>query len=204
MPDADMDFAANHLTAAGYGSAGQRRMAIAIAVAVGGAADPLIERLKQKALDVRVGPGLEPCSEMGPVITAQARDRIVDYIGKGEQAGATAVVDGRELQVEGGGFFVGPTLFDNVATDMEIYTDEIFGPVLGVVRVQTLDEAIELINANAYANGTAIFTGSGQAARIFQRRVHVGMIGVNIPFRSRWPSTPSVAGRTPSSASASP
>jgi malonate-semialdehyde dehydrogenase (acetylating)/methylmalonate-semialdehyde dehydrogenase len=182
MPDADLDFAANHLTAAGYGSAGQRCMAIAVAVAVGDAADPLIERLERKAREVRVGPGLDPGSEMGPVITQAARERIVDYIGKGERAGATAVVDGRELERDGGGFFLGPTLFDNVQSDMEIYRDEIFGPVLSVVRVPTLDAAIDLINSNSYANGTAIFTGSGQAARIFQRKVEVGMIGVNVPI----------------------
>ena len=182
MPDADLDFAANHLTAAGYGSAGQRCMSIAVVVAVGDAADPLIERLERKARDIKVGSGLEPGSEMGPVITQAARERIVDYIGKGEQAGATAVVDGRELEVEGDGYFVGPTLFDNVRADMEIYRDEIFGPVLSVVRVPTLDAAIDQINSNSYANGTAIFTGSGQAARIFQRKVQVGMIGVNIPI----------------------
>jgi malonate-semialdehyde dehydrogenase (acetylating)/methylmalonate-semialdehyde dehydrogenase len=182
MPDADLDFAADNLTAAGYGSAGQRCMAIAVAVAVGAAADPLIERLRLKALDVKVGPGLDPDSEMGPVVTPQARERIVGYIDKGVQAGATAVVDGRELEVDGGGFFVGPTLFDNVTTEMEIYTDEIFGPVLGVVRVDTLDEAIDLINSNSYANGTAIFTSSGQSARTFQRKVQVGMIGVNVPI----------------------
>jgi malonate-semialdehyde dehydrogenase (acetylating)/methylmalonate-semialdehyde dehydrogenase len=182
MPDADLDFAADNLTAAGYGSAGQRCMAIAVAVAVGAAADPLIERLRLKALDVKVGPGLDPDSEMGPVVTPQARERIVGYIDKGVQAGATAVVDGRELEVDGGGFFVGPTLFDNVTAEMEIYTDEIFGPVLGVVRVDTLDEAIDLINSNSYANGTAIFTSSGQAARTFQRKVQVGMIGVNVPI----------------------
>jgi malonate-semialdehyde dehydrogenase (acetylating)/methylmalonate-semialdehyde dehydrogenase len=182
MPDADLDFTANHLTAAGYGSAGQRCMAIAVVVAVGEVADPLIERLERKAREVKVGPGLAPGSEMGPVITQAARERIVDYIGKGEHAGATPVVDGRELEADGDGFFVGPTLFDHVQTDMEIYTDEIFGPVLSVVRVPTLDAAIDLINENAYANGTAIFTRSGQAARIFQRRIQVGMIGVNVPI----------------------
>jgi len=182
MPDADLDFAANHLTAAGYGSAGQRCMAIAVAVAVGDAADPLIARLKAKAEEVKVGPGLDPSSEMGPVVTPEARDRIVGYIGKGVDAGADAVVDGRGLDVDGDGFFVGPTLFDNVKTDMEIYKDEIFGPVLAVVRVDTLQDAIELINSNSYANGTAIFTSSGQAARIFQRKVQVGMIGINIPI----------------------
>src|SRR3954468_20109388 len=182
MPDADLDFAANHLTAAGFGSAGQRCMAISVAVAVGAAADPLIERLKAKALEIKVGPGLEPGSEMGPVVTAAARDRIRGYIDQGVQDGATAVVDGRELALEGDGFWVGPTLFDDVSTDMPIYTDEIFGPVLAVVRVDSLDAAIDLINRNSYANGTAIFTGSGQAARIFKRRVQVGMIGINIPI----------------------
>jgi malonate-semialdehyde dehydrogenase (acetylating)/methylmalonate-semialdehyde dehydrogenase len=182
MPDADLEFAANHLTAAGYGSAGQRCMAIAVAVAVGDAADPLIERLKQKALEVKVGPGLDPGSEMGPVVTPEARERIRGYIEQGVDAGAEAVVDGRGIEIDGGGFWVGPTLFDNVTTDMSIYRDEIFGPVLSVVRVATLADAIELINANPYANGTAIFTGSGQAARIFQRKVQVGMIGVNIPI----------------------
>ena len=182
MPDADLDFAANHLTAAGYGSAGQRCMAISVAVAVGSAADPLVERLKAKALEIKVGPGLDAGSEMGPVVTAAARDRVRGYIDQGVEAGAKAVVDGRGLEIDGDGFWVGPTLFDEVQTDMSIYTDEIFGPVLAVVRVGTLDEAIELINANAYANGTAIFTGSGQAARIFQRKVQVGMIGINIPI----------------------
>ncbi len=182
MPDANLDFAANHLTAAGYGSAGQRCMAISVAVAVGDAADPLIERLAAKAREVKVGPGLDSTSEMGPVVTPEARERIVGYIGKGVDAGADPVVDGRELEVDGDGFFVGPTLFDNVQTDMEIYTDEIFGPVLAVVRVETLEDAIALINSNSYANGTAIFTSSGQAARIFQRQVQVGMIGINIPI----------------------
>jgi malonate-semialdehyde dehydrogenase (acetylating)/methylmalonate-semialdehyde dehydrogenase len=182
LPDADLEFTANHLTAAGYGSAGQRCMAISVAVAVGQAAEPLIERLRQKALEVKVGPGLDPASEMGPVITAQARDRIRGYIDRGAAAGAEPVVDGRQLRNEGGGFWVGPTLFDKVTTDMSIYTDEIFGPVLTVVRVPTLDDAIELINRNSFANGTAIFTSSGQAARIFKRKVKVGMIGINIPI----------------------
>jgi malonate-semialdehyde dehydrogenase (acetylating)/methylmalonate-semialdehyde dehydrogenase len=182
MPDADLDFAADHLTAAGYGSAGERCMAISVVVAVGDVAEPLVERLKERTRAVKVGPGLEPGSEMGPVVTPEALERITGYIDRGVEAGATPVVDGRELEVGGGGFFVGPTLFDNVGTEMDIYTDEIFGPVLGVVRVGSLDEAIELINANSYANGTAIFTSSGQAARVFQRRVEVGMIGINVPI----------------------
>ena len=182
LPDADLDFAADQLTAAGFGSAGQRCMAIAIAVAVGEAADPLVAKLQERAGKIKVGPGLDPTSEMGPVVTPEARERVCGYIDRGVQSGASAVVDGRELQVDGDGFFVGPTLFDNVATDMDIYTDEIFGPVLGVVRVGTLDEAIDLINANSYANGTAIFTTNGSAARIFQRRIEVGMVGVNVPI----------------------
>jgi malonate-semialdehyde dehydrogenase (acetylating)/methylmalonate-semialdehyde dehydrogenase len=182
MPDADLEFTANHLTAAGFGSAGQRCMAIAVAVAVGDVAEPLIERLKQKALEIKVGPGLDPSSDMGPVVTAQARERIRGYIDQGADAGAEPVVDGRTLEKDGDGFWVGPTLFDKVTTDMTIYRDEIFGPVLSVVRVNTLDDAIELINSNPYANGTAIFTGSGQAARIFRRKVQVGMIGINIPI----------------------
>jgi malonate-semialdehyde dehydrogenase (acetylating)/methylmalonate-semialdehyde dehydrogenase len=182
LPDADLDFAADQLTAAGFGSAGQRCMAISIAVAVGDAADPLVAKLRERAEKIKVGPGLDPTSEMGPVVTPEAKDRIVGYIATGQQAGATAVVDGRDLEVEGGGFFVGPTLFDNVGTEMDIYTDEIFGPVLGVVRVETLDDAIDLINANSFANGTAIFTTNGSAARIFQRRIEVGMVGINVPI----------------------
>ncbi len=182
LPDADLEFAANHLTAAGFGSAGQRCMAISVAVAVGDAADGLVERLARKAREIRVGAGLDPASEMGPVVTPEARERIVGYIGEGVEAGAAAVVDGRELEVGGDGFFVGPTLFDRVRTDMSIYRDEIFGPVLTVVRVDTLDEAIRLINENSFANGTAVFTSSGGAARRFQREVEVGMIGVNVPI----------------------
>jgi malonate-semialdehyde dehydrogenase (acetylating)/methylmalonate-semialdehyde dehydrogenase len=182
LPDADLEFAANHLTAAGFGSAGQRCMAISVAVAVGDAGDALLERLEEKAREIRVGPGLDPDSEMGPVVTPEARDRIVGYIGQGIEAGAVAVVDGRELEVEGDGFFVGPTLFDRVETEMSIYRDEIFGPVLAIVRVATLDDAIQLINENSFANGTAIFTSSGGAARKFQREVEVGMIGVNVPI----------------------
>jgi malonate-semialdehyde dehydrogenase (acetylating)/methylmalonate-semialdehyde dehydrogenase len=182
MPDADLDFAANHLTAAGFGSAGQRCMAISVGVAVADAADGLVERLEKSARDVQVGAGNDPKSEMGPVVTPEARDRVVRYIGEGVESGAVAVVDGRELEVDGDGFFVGPTLFDRVETQMSIYRDEIFGPVLAIVRVDTLDEAIELINGNSFANGTAIFTSSGGAARKFQREVNVGMIGVNVPI----------------------
>jgi malonate-semialdehyde dehydrogenase (acetylating)/methylmalonate-semialdehyde dehydrogenase len=184
LPDADMEFAANHITAAGYGSAGQRCMAISAVVAVGDAGDALVARLKEKAEEVKVGPGRDQASEMGPVVTPEARDRIKGYVDRGAQAGATLVVDGRGLAVDGheNGFFVGPTLFDRVTADMDIYTDEIFGPVLVVLRAETFDEAIGIVNANQYGNGTAIFTASGQAAKKFQRHVQVGMIGINVPI----------------------
>jgi malonate-semialdehyde dehydrogenase (acetylating)/methylmalonate-semialdehyde dehydrogenase len=183
MPDADLDFAADHIVAAGYGSAGQRCMAISAVVAVGPAADTLVDKIRERTHEVKVGVGTDPDAEMGPVVTKASRDRIVDYIGQGESAGAKVVVDGRDLVVEDHeeGFFVGPTLIDHVTTDMSVYTDEIFGPVLAVLRVESLDEAIDLINANPYGNGTAVFTSSGEVARTFQRRVHVGMIGINVP-----------------------
>ncbi len=183
LPDADMDFAADHITAAGYGSAGERCMAISAVVAVGSAGDRLVAKLKDKANAIKVGPGDDASSDMGPIVTAASRDRIVGYVASGEDAGASLVVDGRGLSVAGHeeGFFVGPTLFDQVATDMDIYTDEIFGPVLAVLRVDSLDDAIALVNANPYGNGTAIFTNSGHAAQKFQRHIHVGMIGINVP-----------------------
>ncbi|WP_375002349.1 CoA-acylating methylmalonate-semialdehyde dehydrogenase [Aeromicrobium sp. CTD01-1L150] len=182
MPDADLDFAADHLAAAGYGSAGQRCMAISAVVAVGPAADTLVDKVRERTRALKVGAGSDPDTEMGPVVTQASRDRIVDYIGQGESAGAKVVVDGREVVGEhGDGFFVGPTLIDHVSTDMSVYTDEIFGPVLAVLRVDSLDEAIELVNANPYGNGTAVFTSSGEVARTFQRRVSVGMIGINVP-----------------------
>jgi malonate-semialdehyde dehydrogenase (acetylating)/methylmalonate-semialdehyde dehydrogenase len=184
LPDADLDFAANHITAAGYGSAGQRCMAISAVVAVGDAGDALMGKLREKAREVKVGPGREAASEMGPVITPEARDRIVGYVDRGEQAGAALVVDGRDLTIDGheNGFFVGPCLFDQVTTVMDIYRDEIFGPVLVVLRAGTFDEALDIVNANPYGNGAAIFTSSGQAARKFQRYAQVGMIGVNVPI----------------------
>jgi len=184
LPDADLEFAANHLSAAAFGSAGERCMAISAAVAVGGAGDPLMEILSRKANEVVVGSGRDPRSEMGPVVTAAAKDRIESLIGTGEQQGAKLLVDGRGLKVAGfeDGFFVGPTLIDQVQTQMDVYTEEIFGPVLSVVRSDSVDAAIDLINANPYGNGTAIFTSSGEAARRFQRGVHVGMIGINVPI----------------------
>jgi len=182
VPGADLAYAADQLVAAGFGSAGQRCMAVSVAVAVGEVADPLVEEVARRAREIKVGPGLDPASEMGPVVTPQARERIVDYIGQGEAAGARLTVDGRELEANGGGFWVGPTLIDGVEAEMSVYRDEIFGPVLSVVRVGSLDEAIALINANSYANGAAIFTGSGYEARRFQREVEVGMIGINVPI----------------------
>ncbi len=184
LPDAPLDFAADHLVAAAFGSAGERCMAVSAAVAVGGAADELVAAVSEKARATRVGPGRDPDSEMGPVITAAARDRIVGLIGTGEEQGATLAVDGRGLRVPGHerGFFVGPTVIDHVTRAMDVYTEEIFGPVLSVVRADSVDEAIALINANPYGNGTAIFTSSGEAARRFQRGVDVGMIGINVPI----------------------
>jgi malonate-semialdehyde dehydrogenase (acetylating)/methylmalonate-semialdehyde dehydrogenase len=184
LPDADLDFTAEQITAAAYGSAGERCMAISAVVAVGAAGDPLIERLAAKARAINVGPGLDERSDMGPLVTAAARDRVTGYIDRGASAGAKLVVDGRNVTVQGyaGGFYVGPTLFDAVTTGMEIYKDEIFGPVLSVLRADSLDDATRLINANPYGNGTAVFTSSGEAARRFAREVEVGMVGVNVPI----------------------
>jgi malonate-semialdehyde dehydrogenase (acetylating)/methylmalonate-semialdehyde dehydrogenase len=182
LPDADLDHAVANLVAAGFGSAGQRCMAISVAVATAEVADALVDRVADRARGLRVGPGLDPASEMGPVVTPQARTRILDYIDQGVAAGAVAVLDGRKLEMEGDGFWVGPTLFDQVRPDMSIYRDEIFGPVLSIVRADALDDAIDLINANSYANGAAIFTSSGYAARRFQREVEAGMIGINVPI----------------------
>jgi malonate-semialdehyde dehydrogenase (acetylating)/methylmalonate-semialdehyde dehydrogenase len=184
LPDADLEFAANHLSAAAFGSAGERCMAISAAVAVGGAGDPLIDILNRKAGEVVVGSGRDPGSEMGPVVTAAAKERIESLIGTGEAQGAQVTVDGRGIKVPGyeNGFFVGPTVIDQVGTDMDVYREEIFGPVLSVVRSDSVEAAIDLINANPYGNGTAIFTSSGEAARRFQRGVHVGMIGINVPI----------------------
>jgi malonate-semialdehyde dehydrogenase (acetylating)/methylmalonate-semialdehyde dehydrogenase len=184
LPDADLDFTADQLVSAGYGSAGQRCMAISAVVAVGAAGDVLVDKVRERTERIVVGPGRAKGSEMGPVVTPEARDRVMGYIEGGAAAGATVVVDGRDISVEGHaeGFFVGPTLLDRVTTDMDVYTDEIFGPVLVVLRADTFDEAIALVNANAYGNGTAIFTSNGEAARTFQRRVTVGMIGINVPI----------------------
>ena len=184
LPDADLDFASDHLVASAFGSAGERCMAVSAAVAVGAGGDALIDVLREKAHAVRVGPGRDEASEMGPVVTREAKDRILGYIDSGERQGADVVVDGRNFVVPGHeeGFFVGPTVLDHVAPEMDAYRNEIFGPVLSVLRADGVDQAIDLINANPYGNGTAIFTSSGEAARRFQRGVHVGMIGINVPI----------------------
>ncbi|MEU7304909.1 CoA-acylating methylmalonate-semialdehyde dehydrogenase [Streptomyces sp. NPDC007206] len=186
LPDADLEFAASHITAGAYGSAGERCMALSVAVAVGAAADGLVEVLARKAREVKVGPGDAPGTEMGPLVTRAARERVENAVGTAAAQGATVVVDGRGLKIDdhpecAGGFFTGPSLLDHVTADMDAYKEELFGPVLAIVRVDTLDEAIDLINANPYGNGTALFTAGGEAARRFQRNVKVGMIGVNVP-----------------------
>ncbi|WOX15465.1 CoA-acylating methylmalonate-semialdehyde dehydrogenase [Streptomyces sp. N50] len=183
LPDADLEFAANHITAGAYGSAGERCMAVSVAVAVGDAADGLVEVLSRKAREVKVGPGHIADVEMGPLITKVAQERVENAVATAAEQGATVVVDGRGLKIEGheDGFFTGPSLLDHVTTEMDAYRDELFGPVLAIVRVDTLDDAIAVINANPYGNGTALFTASGEAARRFQRNVKVGMIGVNVP-----------------------
>ena len=184
LPDADLDFATEAIIGAGYGSAGERCMAISAIVAVGDVADALVERLASRAKRITTGPGDVPDIEMGPVITCVARDRITGLIDRGVTEGASLVVDGRKPTLPGnpGGFFVGPTLFDRVTPGMAIYREEIFGPVLTVLRAESLTDAIEMINANPYANGAALFTRSGHAARRFQQDVEVGMAGINVPI----------------------
>jgi malonate-semialdehyde dehydrogenase (acetylating)/methylmalonate-semialdehyde dehydrogenase len=182
LPDADVDMAADAAISAAYGAAGERCMAISVAVAVGGIADPLVDAIAARMPKLRIGDGSDPDTEMGPLITREHRDRVADYIGQGVAAGATAVVDGREADVPSDGFFLGTTLLDRVSPEMTVYTDEIFGPVLCVVREESYDAALQLINDNPFANGTAIFTRDGGAARQFQFDVEVGMVGVNVPI----------------------
>jgi malonate-semialdehyde dehydrogenase (acetylating)/methylmalonate-semialdehyde dehydrogenase len=185
MPDADMDQAADALMGAAYGSAGERCMAISVAVPVGDAtADALIAKLEPRIRALKVGPGTDGEAEMGPLVTAQHRDKVMDYINKGVAEGAKLVVDGRGLSLQGyeDGYFVGPTLFDQVTTDMTIYKEEIFGPVLSVARAQSYAEAAQWINDHEFGNGTAIFTRDGDAAREFAHRIKVGMVGVNVPI----------------------
>jgi malonate-semialdehyde dehydrogenase (acetylating)/methylmalonate-semialdehyde dehydrogenase len=184
LPDADLGFTADALIGAAYGSAGERCMAISAVVAVGAAADPLVNLLKKKAEAIVIGPGDKEGVDMGPLVTAQHRDKVAGYIDQGVKEGAKLVVDGRGIKVRGAesGYFLGTTLFDNVTPEMKIYRDEIFGPVLVVLRANTLEDAIALVNRNPYANGTAIFTESGGAARRFENEIQVGMVGVNVPI----------------------
>ncbi|ROZ86290.1 CoA-acylating methylmalonate-semialdehyde dehydrogenase [Gordonia sp. OPL2] len=183
LPDADLDLAADAMVNAGFGSAGERCMAISACVAVGPIADDLVAKITERAKTITTGDGTTN-ADMGPLVTAAHRDKVRSYVDAGERDGATIVVDGRAVEADGSadGFWLGPTLLDNVTTDMSVYTDEIFGPVLSVLRVDTYDEALELINSNEYGNGTAIFTNDGGAARRFQNEVEVGMVGINVPI----------------------
>jgi malonate-semialdehyde dehydrogenase (acetylating)/methylmalonate-semialdehyde dehydrogenase len=184
LPDADLDFTANALIGAAYGSAGERCMAISAVVAVGAAGDPLVAKLAEQARALRVGPGGDEAVDMGPLVTRAHRDRVRGHVDLAVEQGASLVVDGRGLRLAGHeeGFFLGPCLFDHVTSEMTVYKEEVFGPVLIVVRVDSLEEAIALINRNPYGNGTAIFTSSGGAARRFEDEVEVGMVGVNVPI----------------------
>ena len=183
LPDADLDLAADAAVSAGFGSAGERCMAVSALVAVEPVADDLVARIRERIAGLRVGDGRKGC-DMGPLITAEHRDKVVSYLDSGVAAGAELAVDGRAHPVDGGadGFWLGPTLFDRVTPEMPAYTDEIFGPVLSVLRVGSYDEALELVNSNPYGNGTAIFTNDGGAARRYQNEVEVGMVGINVPI----------------------
>ena len=191
LPDADLDLAADAAVNAGFGAAGERCMAVSVLVAVDPVGDELVAKIKDRMAGLKVGPGCAPASEMGPLVTGAHRDRVVSYLEAGVADGAELAVDGREHTVAGeapdghsttDGFWLGPTLFDHVKPGMSVYDDEIFGPVLSVVRVGSYDEGLELINANPYGNGTALFTNAGGAARRFQYEVEVGMVGINVPI----------------------
>jgi malonate-semialdehyde dehydrogenase (acetylating)/methylmalonate-semialdehyde dehydrogenase len=181
LPDADLELAADAAINAGFGSAGERCMAISAIVAVEPIADKLIEKIKERALKIKIGDGTKG-ADMGPLVTKIHRDKVASYIAAGEKEGAKVVVDGREVKVDGEGFWLGPTLFDQVKPNMSIYLEEIFGPVLSVIRVKSYEEALKLVNDHQYGNGTAIFTNDGGAARRFQNEVEVGMVGINVPI----------------------
>jgi malonate-semialdehyde dehydrogenase (acetylating)/methylmalonate-semialdehyde dehydrogenase len=182
LPDADLDLAADAAVSAAYGSAGERCMAISVVVAVGGVADDLVDAIRKRIPDIVVGDGTSPSSGMGPLITAEHRDRVASYLDAGAAQGAEVVVDGRAAELPSSGFFLGPCLIDRVTSEMTVYTDEIFGPVLSVVRVDSYAEAVALLDANPWGNGTAIFTRDGGAARAFVRDADAGMVGVNVPI----------------------
>jgi malonate-semialdehyde dehydrogenase (acetylating)/methylmalonate-semialdehyde dehydrogenase len=182
LPDADINMAADAAVSAAYGSAGERCMAISVVVAVGGVGDKLIDAIKNRLPKLKVGPGTDPTAEMGPLITREHRDKVASYLESAPGEGATVVVDGRNADLPKEGFFLGVSLIDNVKPGMGSYDDEIFGPVLSVVRVDTYEEAVDLINRHQYGNGTAIFTRDGGAARQFQYEIKVGMVGINVPI----------------------
>jgi malonate-semialdehyde dehydrogenase (acetylating)/methylmalonate-semialdehyde dehydrogenase len=182
LPDADVDLVADAAVSAAYGSAGERCMAISVVVPVGDIADTVVEAIAARLPKLRIGPGTDPESEMGPLITREHRDRVASYVDAGAREGATVVVDGRSADVPRDGFFLGVSLLDHVTPTMSVYQDEIFGPVLSVVRAATYAEAVDLVNANPYGNGAAIFTRDGGAARQFQVDVEAGMVGVNVPI----------------------
>jgi malonate-semialdehyde dehydrogenase (acetylating)/methylmalonate-semialdehyde dehydrogenase len=182
LPDADLDAAADAAVSAAFGSAGERCMAISVVVSVGGIADPLVDAIAARIPEIAIGPGSDPASEMGPLVTAEHRDRVAAYIEGAAAEGARVVVDGRVAPTPGDGFFLGCSLIDDVQPGMRVYDDEIFGPVLSVARVATFDDAIALVNANPYGNGCAVFTRDGGAARRFQDEVVCGMVGVNVPI----------------------
>jgi malonate-semialdehyde dehydrogenase (acetylating)/methylmalonate-semialdehyde dehydrogenase len=182
LPDADVGLAADSAVSAAYGSAGERCMAISVVVTVGDVADPLVEAITSRMEKLTIGDGTDPDSEMGPLITEAHRDKVAGYVGAGEAEGATVVVDGREARFDGDGFFLGVTLLDHVTPSMSVYTDEIFGPVLCVVRTDTYAEAVDLITTNPWGNGAAIFTRDGGAARRFAEDADAGMVGINVPI----------------------
>ncbi len=182
LPDADLDMAADAAVSAAYGSAGERCMAVSVVVAVGDSANPLVDAIKQRLPKIKVGDGMEASSEMGPLVTREHRDKVASYLDSGPEQGATLVADGRETAPDNGGFFLGVSLLDDVTPEMDAYRDEIFGPVLSVVRVPTYDEALRLVNENPYGNGVALFTRDGGVARRFQFDVNVGMVGINVPI----------------------
>src|SRR6516162_8597843 len=184
MPDADLDQATDALMGAAYGAAGERCMAVSVAVAVGGVGDPLIDRLLPRVRALKIGPGTDPEAEMGPLVTRQHLDRVHSYVDLGVREGAKLVVDGRGLRLQGyeNGFFIGGTVFDEVTTEKRIYKEEIFGPVLSVVRSPDFEDAVKLVNNHEYGNGVAIFTRDGDAAREFTNRIQIGMVGVNVPI----------------------
>jgi malonate-semialdehyde dehydrogenase (acetylating)/methylmalonate-semialdehyde dehydrogenase len=181
LPDADLDLAADAAINAGFGSAGERCMAISALVVVETVADELVAKIKERAVKLKTGDGTKG-ADMGPLVTQVHRDKVASYVDAGEKEGATIVVDGRTVKPDGNGFWLGPTLFDHVTPKMSIYTDEIFGPVLSVIRVKSYDEALALVNSHQYGNGTAIFTNDGGAARRYQNEVEVGMVGINVPI----------------------